>query len=47
MPRIILTAAVAIAAAVAVPSVADGATLHQNGRPETGSCCRTTPARRT
>ena len=31
MPRIILLAAVAVAAAVTVPSVADGATLHQNG----------------
>jgi len=32
MPRIHLVAAVAIAAAVAVPSVAHGATLHQDGR---------------
>ena len=32
MPRILLTAAVAVAAAVAVPSVAHGATLHQEGR---------------
>jgi Ca2+-binding RTX toxin-like protein len=32
MPRISLVAAVAMAAAVAVPSVAHGATLHQDGR---------------
>jgi Ca2+-binding RTX toxin-like protein len=32
MPRILLTAAAAIAAAVAVPSLAHGATLHQEGR---------------
>jgi hypothetical protein len=32
MSRIVLTAALAIAAAVAVPSVAHGATLHQDGR---------------
>jgi hypothetical protein len=32
MPRILLTAAVAVAAAVAVPSVAHGATLHKDGR---------------
>jgi RTX calcium-binding nonapeptide repeat (4 copies) len=32
MPRILLTAAVTIAAAVAVPTVAHGATLHQDGR---------------
>lgn len=32
MPRILLTAAVALAAAVAVPSVAHGATLHKDGR---------------
>jgi len=32
MPRIVLVAAVAMAAAVAVPSVAHGATLHQDGR---------------
>jgi len=31
MNRIMLSAAVAIVAAVTVPSVADGATLHQNG----------------
>ena len=31
MPRILLTAALAIAAAVAVPSIAHGATLHQDG----------------
>jgi hypothetical protein len=31
MPRMLLAAAVAIAAAVAVPSLAQGATLHQNG----------------
>ena len=33
MPRILLGAAVAVAAAVAVPAVAQGATLHQNGSP--------------
>jgi RTX calcium-binding nonapeptide repeat (4 copies) len=32
MPRILFVAAVAMAAAVAVPSVAHGATLHQDGR---------------
>jgi hypothetical protein len=32
MPRILLTAAVAVAAAVALPSVAHGATIHQDGR---------------
>ena len=32
MPRILLTAAVAVAAAVTVPSVAHGATLYQEGR---------------
>jgi hypothetical protein len=32
MPRLLLTAAVALAAAVAVPSVADAATLHQDGK---------------
>ena len=32
MPRILLTAAVAVAAAVALLSVAHGATLHQDGR---------------
>ena len=32
MSRILLTAAMAVAAAVAVPSVAHGATLHQEGR---------------
>jgi Ca2+-binding RTX toxin-like protein len=32
MPRILLIAAVAIAAAVAVPSIAHGATLYQDGR---------------
>ena len=32
MHRILLTAAAAIAAAVIVPSVAQGATLHQDGR---------------
>jgi hypothetical protein len=32
MPRILLAAAVAMAAAIAVPSVAHGATLHQDGR---------------
>jgi Ca2+-binding RTX toxin-like protein len=32
MPRIVLVAAVAIAAAVAMPSVADAATIHQDGR---------------
>ncbi len=32
MPRIPLVAAIAMAAAVAVPSVAHGATLHQEGR---------------
>jgi hypothetical protein len=32
MPRILLVAAVAMAAAVAVPSVAHGATLYQDGR---------------
>jgi hypothetical protein len=32
MPRIVLVAAVAIAAAVAVPSVAHGATIYQDGR---------------
>jgi Ca2+-binding RTX toxin-like protein len=32
MPRILLTAAVAIAAAVAVPSIARAATLYQEGR---------------
>ena len=32
MPRILLTAAVAVAAAFAVPSVAHGATLYQEGR---------------
>jgi Ca2+-binding RTX toxin-like protein len=32
MPRIRLTAAIAVAAAVAVPSVAHSATIHQDGR---------------
>jgi hypothetical protein len=32
MPRTLLAAAVAIAAAVALPSVADAATIHQDGR---------------
>jgi hypothetical protein len=32
MPRILVTAAAAIAAAVAVPSVAQAATLHQDGK---------------
>jgi Ca2+-binding RTX toxin-like protein len=32
MPRILLVAAVTVAAAVAVPSLAHGATLHQEGR---------------
>jgi hypothetical protein len=32
MPRILLTAAVAVAAAVAVPSAAHGATVHNDGR---------------
>ena len=32
MPRLLLPAAVALAAAVAVPSVADAATLHQDGK---------------
>ncbi len=32
MPRLLLTAVVAIAAAVAVPSIAHGATLYQDGR---------------
>jgi len=32
MPRILLVAAVAMAAAVTVPSVAHGATIHQDGR---------------
>jgi Ca2+-binding RTX toxin-like protein len=32
MPRILLVAAVTIAAAVAVPSLAHGATIHQDGR---------------
>ena len=32
MSRLLITAAVAVAAAVAVPSVAHGATIHQDGR---------------
>jgi hypothetical protein len=32
MPRLLLTAAVAVAATAAVPSLAHGATLHQDGR---------------
>jgi Ca2+-binding RTX toxin-like protein len=32
MPRILLTAAVALAAVVAMPSIAHGATIHQDGR---------------
>ena len=32
MPRILLVAAVTVAAAVAVPSLAHGATIHQDGR---------------
>jgi len=32
MPRILLTAAVAVAAAVALPSIAQAATIHQDGR---------------
>ena len=32
MPRLLLTAAIGLAAAVALPSMAEGATLHQDGR---------------
>jgi Ca2+-binding RTX toxin-like protein len=32
MPRVLLTAAVAVAAAATLPSIAQGATLHQDGR---------------
>ena len=32
MPRILLAAAITVAAAVAVPSVAHGATVYQDGR---------------
>lgn len=45
MHRILVTAAAAIAAAVIVPSAAQGVTLHQDGRARTGSCRKTRSAR--
>lgn len=36
MPRILILAAVCVAAAVAVPSAAQGATVYQEGRPASG-----------
>ncbi|MGH2945788.1 MAG: hypothetical protein ACRDPC_05925 [Solirubrobacteraceae bacterium] len=45
MPRILLVAAAAIAAAVAVPSVAHGATVHQDGRTPDTVLLKAEPAR--
>lgn len=43
MPRILLLAAVSIAAAVALPSVAQGATVYQEGRPASGLLVQADP----
>lgn len=43
MPRILVFAAVCIAAAIAVPSVAQGATVYQEGRPASGLLVQAEP----
>ena len=43
MPRILVFAAVCIAAAIALPSVAQGATVYQEGRPASGLLVQADP----
>lgn len=43
MPRILILAAVSVAAAVAMPSVAHGATVYQEGRPVSGLLVQADP----